>query len=60
MAEPNPQPAQEEATPQPVKVKGGGRDGPDRCGDYHCRRHSRDHEDNGPTGIGKKKLISLQ
>ena len=28
MAEPNPQPAQEEATPQPVKVKGGGVMGP--------------------------------
>jgi len=28
MAEPNPQPDQEEATPQPVKVKGGGVMGP--------------------------------
>ena len=28
MAEPNPQPAQQEATPQPVKVKGGGVMGP--------------------------------
>ena len=28
MAEPNPQPAQEEAPPQPVKVKGGGVMGP--------------------------------